>query len=251
MQTAMLIVAIIAAITTVANTIISLWQIRLVVKQQKTLPSEGIEPEKANEMKAKAYRKISFLCVRMVAFVVVLVAVLWLRIQFFPPDLVLPPLPATVYDFENDMQGWGEHPEGEVHVSGQGVEVYRDNLSPISKTGNSSLKFIPTKIIKNNAYVTVLENAQGTTIKAYIFVPSGADISTAHNNSTAKIVVWDKSWTAHESGFMELDSGVWQPISWNLLEQEWPGPWREFGIHFYFVTDYKGQIYIDTVTLEK
>lgn len=155
----------------------------------------------------------------------------------------------TTYDFENDEQGWGEHPHYLRHVSGQGVDVYRNNLSPISKEGVSSLEFTPTNVIDRNAYVTVLEDAQRSKITVHIYVKADADVSLPKAGSTARIIVWDRIWESHESEYVELYSGRWQSIVWDVRKEQFPGPWREFGIHFWFATDYDGPIYIDNVTI--
>lgn len=152
-----------------------------------------------------------------------------------------------IYDFESDTQDWGEHPQNARHVSGQGVDVNRAILN----TGASSLKFTPMNIKDRNAYVTVLKDAQRYKITAHIYVKSDADVSLPQAGSTAKIIVWDKNWASHESDYVEIEPDGWQSIIWDVREEQWPGPWREFGIHFWFATDYKGPIYIDTVTLEK
>ncbi|UCG56894.1 MAG: hypothetical protein JSU70_18765 [Phycisphaerales bacterium] len=251
MQVAMLIVAIIAAIAAVANTIIALVRIYYLLRQRQTMTAEGVEAEKVNEMKVKTHRTIYISGFRMVAFIVVLVAVLGLRAKLFPPGPGPAVVPPTVYDFENDTQGWGEHPDNKLLVPGQGVKVYRDKQSPIRNTGECSLEFTPTEMMAKDAYVSVHRNAQEATITAYIFVPKMANINTSNTCSTARIIVWDKSEDSHESTLIKLYPGNWQQISWDLVGEEWPGPWLEFGIHFWLATDYKGPIYIDTVTLDR
>jgi len=123
-----------------------------------------------------------------------------------------------VYDFEGDIQGWGEHPENEVLTPGQGVSTYCDRQTPIKHAGNCSLKFVPSRIRNNNAYVTVRKNAQGSNITAYVFVLRGAETCTHQACSTVKIIVWDRNGRSYESDYVELIPGSWPSISWNLRE---------------------------------
>ena len=193
----------------------------------------------------------------LILFVLLLLAVgLWLIISSLTsqkpvdsPKVVTNPGEVKTWDFEKEVEGWGEHPDGELHTTGRGVVVYRDRLPPIWNTGDSSLQFTPQKIKGGNAYVTVLRDAQGSVIEAFMYVRNDPNLSLPQAGSTARIIVWDKNWISHESDHVELQPGIWQAISWDVRGELWASPWREFGIHFYFVTDYKGAIYIDTVTL--
>jgi hypothetical protein len=154
------------------------------------------------------------------------------------------------WDFEKDVEGWGEHPDNERHITGQAVRIYRDGQPAIRNTRESSLQFTPKKIKDGNAYVTVLHDAQGYAIKAFIYVVGNdPNLSSVKAGSTAKICVWDQKWVLHESDYTELQPDSWQSISWDVRGELWPGPWREFGIHYWFVTGYKGPVYIDSVTI--
>lgn len=161
-----------------------------------------------------------------------------------------PSSPSTSYSFEGDIQGWGEHPENKILVPGKGVSAYCDKQQPFSHGGDCSIQFNPTEITNQNAYVAIRGNAQNSIITAYVLVPKDAEVCSSQGCSTVKIIVWDKNQQSHESeDYVELNQGTWVPISLDTSQQEWPGPWREFGFHFY-LQGYKGPIYIDDVTVK-
>jgi hypothetical protein len=162
------------------------------------------------------------------------------------------PTPIPDYDFEGNIQDWGEHRENENHISGQGVTIYCETQPAIKNSGNCSLRFMPTeRRDEQDVYVTVLGNVQDSIVTAHVFVPREATVCVSRDCSTAKIIVWDRARISYESDFEELVPGTWVLISWDLRGESWPGPWREFGIHFYLATDYRGPFYIDTITTRR
>jgi hypothetical protein len=166
------------------------------------------------------------------------------------PEPIPTPSPG---DFEQSTEGWGEHPQGDVLHPGRAVSNYCDNQAPIRHTGHCSLRFDPSAIQENNAYLTLYKNVQNTTITIYLFVPPGAQ-TCAPDCSTAKIMIWDNAGESHESEPIRLipgDSGEWLSISWDVHEMRWPSPWPEFGVHFYLPHEYRGPVYIDAVRVEQ
>ena len=161
-----------------------------------------------------------------------------------------PPPPAT-YDFETDVQGWGEHPEGGIHNADLGVKRYRGD-APRAKNGEWVLEFNTTDPGNHDAYVTVLEDPAEREVTAWVYVPHGADINARNSRgkvecSTVKIIVWAKDGHSEESGFIKLTHGVWQRIAWRPGK----GEWEEFGLHFFWVGSYRRPVYIDSVNLSK
>lgn len=171
-----------------------------------------------------------------------------------PPTPTLTPIATPTpssYDFEQGVQGWGERSQNEVCIPGQGVSSYCETELPARRTGSCSLRFSPTDIRVNNAYVCVRRDIQGAVVAAYVFAPVGAKTCITQACSTAKLIVWDAEGESHESEYVELIPGIWQELSWDLRDKPWPAPWREFGIHFYLLDGYKGPVYVDTVTIVK
>lgn len=144
------------------------------------------------------------------------------------------------YDFEDDAQGWGKQPLDEMPQPGQGVTV----VNGVACSGDSSLQFDDLGPYSSTTTqdVGVKYDAHYQVVTACVYLPARAP------SIPVVIYVQDRDLVWHQGDFVNLVPGVWNMISFDLRDKNWPSPFKTVGLHF-TPGSYTGRVFIDNVRL--
>jgi len=149
--------------------------------------------------------------------------------------------PAPAFDFEGDCQGWGMQPFNQLPQPCQGAAPSTEE----AYTGRYSLKFTALGPYDPGTTqdVGVSYDACGHRVTAFVWLPAGAP------SMPAVIYAQDQNWGWRQGPYVNLMSGEWNPVSFDMRGQTWPTPCRTLGLHF-TPGGYMGPIFVDTVRVE-
>jgi mannan endo-1,4-beta-mannosidase len=150
--------------------------------------------------------------------------------------------PTPTFDFEGDCQGWGKQPLNQSPQPCQGVTPSTER----AYTGRYSLRFddLGPYSSETTQDVGVSYNAYNKKVTAYVYLPDGAP------SIPVVIYIQDQDWVWYQGPFVNLVSGQWNSVSFDVRGETWATPYRTLGLHF-TPGSYTGPVFIDTVIIEQ
>lgn len=126
--------------------------------------------------------------------------------------------PGVTYFDEEDLHGWGGHPEGAELQPEQGVERSRERLWK----GHASLRFTADPKL-TLVGVRVEGPVSKVELTLYVNAADGEDPELR-----VGMIGFDKDWQWHDDGFKQvIPTGRWNRITWELQQ---PGEYHEIGL---------------------
>lgn len=151
-------------------------------------------------------------------------------------------IPIPTFDFEDDCQGWGKQPLGQLPQACQGVTPSTE----VAFTGSYSLRFddLGNYSSETTQDLGISYDAYNKKVTAFVYLPSGGPVIPV------VIYIQDQDWSWHQSAYVNLVPGNWVSISFDLRGQAWATPYRTLGLHF-SPGGYTGSVFIDTLITEE